>query len=187
MKKIVIVLASFMVLIGVTGCGEKSQINSEDIRNIQLTTDSVYTDVEAMSTEVSEISKSVEEIKDSINNSSQEEVEKYKKKAKNLQTQLDKMTEEKESLETSKTPKYQEYIDAVFPKNGTYVLREGSEVQFYSDVTCTKEIETPKFSSSMVNDSAVDKNNRRPHSLRTTDDRIVYCVDWPDLIDEANN
>lgn len=188
MKKIVIVLASFMVLIGVTGCGEKSQINSEDIQDIQLTTDSVYTDVEAMSTEVSEISKSVEEIKDSINNSSQEEVEKYKKKAKNLQTQLDKMTEEKEALETSKTPKYQEYIDAVFPKNGTYVLREGSEVQFYSDVTCTKEeLETPKFSSSMVNDSAVDKNNRRPHSLRTTDDRIVYCVDWPDLVDEANN
>lgn len=181
MKKIVIVLASFMVLIGVTGCGEKSQINSEDIQDIQLTTDSVYTDVEAMSTEVSEISKSVEEIKNSI--TSQEEVEKYKKKAKNLQTQLDKMTEEKES----KTPKYQEYIDAVFPKNGTYVLREGSEVQFYSDVTCTKEIETPKFSSSMVNDSAVDKNNRRPHSLRTTDDRIVYCVDWPDLVDEANN
>ena len=185
MKKIVIVLASFMVLIGVTGCGGNSQ--SEDIQNLQLTTDGISIDVSSMSTEVSEISKSVEEIKDSINNSSQEEVEKYKKKAKNLQTQLDKMTEEKEALETSKTPKYQEYIDAVFPKNGTYVLREGSEVQFYSDVTCTKEIETPKFSSSMVNDSAVDKNNRRPHSLRTTDDRIVYCVDWPDLVDEANN
>lgn len=64
---------------------------------------------------------------------------------------------------------------------------EGTEVQIYSDVTCTQEIKTPKFSSSVINDSAIDKNNRRPHSLRTTDDRIVYCVDWPYLEDESSN
>lgn len=184
MKKFCIVLIFCMVIIGVAGCG--SNYDPEVDRDIQLTTSSTYTDVKEMSTEVTEISKSVEEIKDSINNSSQEEIEEYKKKVKSLQKELDEVTQEKETLETSKTPKYQEYIDAVFPKNGTWVLREGSDVQFYSDVTCTKEIKTPKFSSSTINDSAVDKNNRRPHSLRTTDDKIVYCVDWPDLVD-ANN
>lgn len=185
MKKFCIVLIICMVIVGMAGCG--SNYDPEVDRDIQLTTSSTYTDVKEMSTEVTEISKSVEEIKDSINNSSQEEIEKYKKKAESLQKQLDKVTEEKEAIEKSKTPKYQEYIDSVFPRDGTWVLREGSEVQFYSDVTCTNEIKTPKFASSTVNDSAIDKNNRRPHSLRTTDDRIVYCVDWPDLVDESNN
>ena len=172
MKKFCIVLIFCMVIVGVAGCG--SNYDPEVDRDIQLTTSSTYTDVKEMSTEVTEISKSVEEI------------EAYKKKAESLQKQLDKVTEEKKAIEKSETPKYQEYIDAIFPKDGTWVLREGSDVQFYSDVTCTKEIKTPKFSSSTINDSAVDKNNRRPHSLRTTDDKIVYCVDWPDLVDVNN-
>ena len=77
-----------------------------------------------------------------------------------------------------------EAVNKMKSSNNKASKSEGTEVQFYSDVTCTKEIETPKFASNTVNDSATDKNNRRPHSLRTTDDQIVYCVSWPDLVSE---
>ena len=98
MKKFCIVLIFCMVIVGVAGCG--SNYDPEVDRDIQLTTSSTYTDVKEMSTEVTEISKSVEEIKDSINNSSQEEIEAYKKKAESLQKQLDKATEEKKQLKS---------------------------------------------------------------------------------------
>ncbi len=189
MKKLCMVLTVLIVMGVVTGCG--CRYDPEVVNDIQVTANGVYADVTDMSeqvtdisTEVSEIKEAVNKMKSSNNKASKSEIEEYKKKAESLQEQLDKVTEEKEALETSKTPKYQEYIDSVFPKNGTWVLREGTEVQFYSDVTCTKEIETPKFASNTVNDSATDKNNRRPHSLRTTDDQIVYCVSWPDLVNE---
>lgn len=180
MKKGIIVLTFFMV-IGLAGCG--CDCDPEEIQEIRSNTDSLCIDVENMSTEMTEIHDAVEKIESS--NSNQNDAKEYKKQIKTLQEKIDKLTEEKETIENSKTPKYQDYIDAVFPKDGTYVLREGDEVQFYSDVTCTKEIKTPKFSSSVVNEKATAKNGLNPYSLRTTDNEIVYCTSRPSLVNEA--
>ena len=53
MKKFCIVLIFCMVIVGVVGCG--SNYDPEVDRDIQLTTNSTYTDVKEMSTEVTEI------------------------------------------------------------------------------------------------------------------------------------
>lgn len=76
------------------------------------------------------------------------------------------------------------YINNKFPHDGIYYREAYDEVQFYSDMTCTREIYNVRLMSSAI-DSCNAKNGLFVYCLRMDDGKICYCTEMPYLVSEG--
>lgn len=164
-------LAAMVVVLsligGLSGCGKKTAeepavSNSQDVV-------AVKEDIQDLEKKIGDISDFIKEFSDAANIGLEEQEKEEEAK-----------TATSEEIENA----YSEYVFSVFERNGKlYRVEDDSDVQFYSDVTCTKEIPTPRFLSETINDSAVAKNGLNPHSLLAENGTIVYCTESPSLVE----
>lgn len=166
-------LAAMVVVLsligGLSGCGKKTKVAEEPAVNSSQDVADVKKDIQDLEKEIGDISDFIKEFSEAANIGLEEQEK-----------------EEEAKTATSEEIKnaYSEYVFSVFETNGKlYRVEDDSDVQFYSDVTCTNEIQTPRFLSETINDSAVAKNGLNPHSLLAENGTIVYCTEMPCLVE----
>lgn len=103
-----------------------------------------------------------------------------------LQEELEKYKQQEiinEQEEISMDVEDNAYLIVKFPSDGNYYKEAYDRVTFYSDSTCTEEIDDARFMSPEI-DKAQAKNGLEIFCLRLDNGRICYCTESPYLITE---
>ncbi len=168
-KALVVTVVVLALIGGLSGCGKKNKVAEEPaVSNSQDVAD-VKEEIQDLEKKIGDISNFIKEFSDAANLGLEEQ---------------EKEEEAKTATSGEIENAYSEYVFSVFETNGKlYRVEDDSDVQFYSDVTCTNEILTPRFLSETINDSAVAKNGLNPHSLLAENGTIVYCTENPCLVE----
>lgn len=154
MKKVFGVIIGIVVLIYVIS-SVKSCYRKEQSRKI-IETGTIYT-TKQQDEEIEELQKELEEYKQKAELAEQEEI----------------------SVEVEDNT----YLTLKFPSDGNYYKEAYNRVTFYSDPTCTEEIDNARFMSPEI-DAAQAKNGLDIFCLRLDNGKICYCTESPYLITE---
>ena len=107
------------------------------------------------------------------------EVEELQKELEKYKQQADLKEQEEISLDVEDNT----YLTVKFPYDGNFYKEAYDSVTFYSDPTCTEEINAVIFMSPEI-DTAQAKNGLGIYCLRLDSGEICYCTERPYLITE---
>lgn len=115
-----------------------------------------------------------------------ENTQQQNKEIEELQKELEKYKQQavlKEQEEISLDVEDNTYLTVKFPYDGNLYKEAYDSVTFYSDPTCTEEIDDVIFMSPEI-DTAQAKNGLGIYCLRLDSGEICYCTERPYLITE---